>query len=307
MDEKRAPSIISLGALNVDFVMELGPDKVGKKRMGRQISINVGGPGSNQSIAAVRSGVPTAIVGRIGNDAFGRQIRDTLQAEHVDCRFLIEMEHVHSGLATIIVEEGHENVFIDFLGSNFKLDRRDIDSCKDAVADSSLVMIHMGPSSMDVSAYMAETANRCHTRVLVTPNVTASVPDALWENVDYLVMNIPQAAALCGLKDESPKTARIAAGMMSERVRGAVVIHMDNYGVLTAENGILTTLDTAASCRIADVSGATDFFTGVFGAELVKGSSVQTAAIKAHRAALRCMEKVGVYESFPSKEYLKSL
>ena len=296
-----------MGALNVDFVMELSSATVGKKRMGRQISINVGGPGSNQSIAAIRSGVPTAVVGRIGNDVFGHQIRNTLLEEQIDCRFLVEMEQVHSGLATIIVEDGCENVFIDFLGSNFKMARQDIDRCKDAIAAASLVMLHVGPSAAETAAYMIETAKRCCTSILVTPSISASVPDSLWQDVDYLVLNIPQAATLCGLKDESPKSARIVAGMMSEYVRKAVVVQMDGYGVLTAENGILTTLDTAANSRIVDVSGATDFFAGVFGAEIVKGMSVQEAAIKAHRAALRCMERVGVYESFPSAEFLKGL
>ena len=52
---------------------------------------------------------------------------------------------------------------------------------------------------------------------------------------------------------------------------------------------------------------ATAFFTGVFGAELVKGSSVQKAAIKAHRAAMLCMAKVGTYASFPTIQQLKVL
>ena len=127
------------------------------------------------------------------------------------------------------------------------------------------------------------------------------------DRVDYLVMNMGQAAALCGLKGETPKTARIAAGLMSGRVRRAVVIHMDDNGVLLAKDGVLTTLDTAAECRIADYSGATDCFVGVFGAELVKGAPVEEAAIKAHRAALLCSERVGVYTSLPTGERLREL
>ena len=71
MLEYETPQILSLGVLNVDFVMELGPERVGKKKMGKQISISAGGHGCSQAIAAVRCGVPAAAIGRVGSDAFG--------------------------------------------------------------------------------------------------------------------------------------------------------------------------------------------------------------------------------------------
>lgn len=307
MLENKPPKIVSLGVLNVDFVMELGSERIGKKKMGKQISINAGGHGSSQAIAAVRSGVPTAVVGKIGKDAFGLQIQTTLQEEHVNCSFLTRVEDDHSGLATIIVEEGQDNVFIDFLGSNFKLTKQDIDQCREVITQAELSMIHMSPAAMDVFMYMVEVSNQCGTQVLLTPSASLEIPWELLGRVDYLVMNMAQAASLCNLKGENAKTARIAASMLSGRVKKAVVIHMDGGGVLVAENGISTTLDTATDYKIVDPSGTTAFFTGVFGAELVKGKTVQEAAIKAHRAAMFCMAKVGVYASFPSSEYLAGL
>ena len=84
-------------------------------------------------------------------------------------------------------------------------------------------------------------------------------------------------------------------------------VQMDDAGVLVAENGVINIMDTSTGCKIVDYSGATSFFTGVLAAELVKNKSIPEAAIKAHRAALLCMEKVGVYSSFPSAETLTSL
>lgn len=307
MLEYETPQILSLGVLNVDFVMELGPERVGKKKMGKQISISAGGHGCSQAIAAVRCGVPAAAIGRVGSDAFGQQIVSTLQAEHVNCDFLTQTDNAHSGLATIIEEAGLDNVFIDFLGANFQLTNEDIDQCLSAVEQAKLVIIHMGPAAMDVATHMIELADRCHTPVLVNPTAYADIPDHLWEKVDYLVLNMSQAAGLCGLKEENSKTARIAASTFGGRVRKAVIVHMDGNGVLIAQDGILRTLDQGASYQIVDYSGATPFFTGVFGAELVKGKSIQAAAIKAHRAAMLCMEKVGVYAAFPTVEQLEGI
>lgn len=307
MASNETPRIISLGVLNADFVMELGKDLIGKKKMGKQISISAGGYGSCQAIAAVRCGVSTAAVGRVGDDIFGVQIQNTLQEEHVDCRFLKQMEGYSSGLAAIIAEEGKESVSIDFLGANFKMTNEDVDQCRQAVRQAELVMIYMGPAVMEVSAYMVETANQSRTPVLLTPSAFTSIQDGIWEKVDYLVMNLGQAAELCGLQEESVKTARIAAGMLAGQVRRAIVIHMDGDGVLVAENGSFAALDAMPDSKIIDYSGATAFFAGVFAAELVKGHCVQEAAIKAHRAAMLCMAEIGTYASFPTADQLKVL
>ena len=150
-------------------------------------------------------------------------------------------QQVHSGLATIIEEAGLDNVFIDFLGANFQLTNEDIDQCLSAVEQAKLVIIHMGPAAMDVATHMIELADRCHTPVLVNPTAYADIPDHLWEKVDYLVLNMSQAAGLCGLKEENSKTARIAASTFGGRVRKAVIVHMDGNGVLIAQDGILRT------------------------------------------------------------------
>ena len=302
MPQNNFPRIVSLGVLNLDFVMELSNEMIGKKKMGRQISINAGGHGSSQAIAAVRCGVPTALIGKVGDDAFGQQIQSTLELEHVDCRFLSKTQGVYSGLATIIIEDLADNTFIDFLGANYELTNQDIDRQAD------LVMIHMGPSIMEVATHLVELANQCQTPVLVTPSVLSSnISLDFWKNVDYLAMNLAQASALCGLKGENAKTARISASILSGKVRRAVMVQMDDAGVLVAENGVISIMDTSTECKIVDYSGATSFFTGVLAAELVKNKSIPEAAIKAHRAALLCMENVGVYNSFPSAETLTSL
>ncbi len=76
-------------------------------------------------------------------------------------------------------------------------------------------MIHMGPAIMDVATHMIELANECHTPVLVTPSVmTADVPLHFWKKVDYLAMNLAQAAAISCLSGENAKTARISASIL---------------------------------------------------------------------------------------------
>ncbi|WP_163511279.1 carbohydrate kinase family protein [Fodinicola acaciae] len=50
----------------------------------------LGGSGANTAVAAARLGTPTALLARIGSDAFGRQIRERLASDGVDGRFLVQ-------------------------------------------------------------------------------------------------------------------------------------------------------------------------------------------------------------------------
>jgi ribokinase len=43
----------------------------GETIAGRALSPNLGGKGGNQAVAARRQGVPTAMVGAVGDDSFG--------------------------------------------------------------------------------------------------------------------------------------------------------------------------------------------------------------------------------------------
>lgn len=307
MPGPESPKIVSFGVLNVDFVMELGNKMIGKKRIGKQISISAGGHGSSQAIAAVRDGVSTAVIGKIGDDAFGHQIEDTLRREKVDCGFLSEMKGVHSGLATILVENEKENTFIDFLGANYKLTAEDIDCCRNVIQAAELVMIHMGPAMMDVAYHVVDIANECHVPILVCPSMSIKIPRQFWEGVDYLVLNLSQASAICDLSDETVRSGRIAASLLSSVVRKNVIVQMDANGVLVSDNGLYSIMNSAPEPKIADYSGAMDFFVGVLAAEIVKGKAIQEASIKAHKAAILCMQTVGVYASFPSAEMLETL
>ncbi|QAT50049.1 hypothetical protein EQM14_09855 [Caproiciproducens sp. NJN-50] len=307
MPGMESPKIVSFGVLNVDFVMELGNETIGKKRIGKQISINAGGHGSSQAIAAVRDGISTAVIGKIGDDAFGQQIEATLRKEKVDCRFLSKMQGVHSGLATILVENQKENIFIDFLGANYKLTKEDIDLCCHVIQTAELVMIHMGPAMIDVAYHVVDMANEYHVPVLVCPSMSIKIPQQFLEKVDYLVLNLSQASSICGLNDETVRSGRIAASLLSSIVRKNVIVQMDANGVLVSDNGLYSIMNSVPEQKIVDYSGAIDFFVGVLAAEIVKGKTVQEAAIKAHKAAILCMQTVGVYASFPSAESLETL
>jgi ribokinase len=70
------------GSINMDVVAtaERHPG-VGETVAGRQVLFFPGGKGANQAVAASKLGAPTTLIGRLGADAFGAQVKAFLAAQ----------------------------------------------------------------------------------------------------------------------------------------------------------------------------------------------------------------------------------
>jgi ribokinase len=56
----------------------------GQTVIGTDFQIHPGGKGANQAVAVARLGYPVQMIGRLGNDAFGEQLRSELDKVGVD-------------------------------------------------------------------------------------------------------------------------------------------------------------------------------------------------------------------------------
>ena len=84
----------------------------GETLLGATVSFLPGGKGLNQAIAAVRQGVPTAMVGAVGNDAFANSLRSFLADNDVDCSGVREVDGPATGVAIIQVAEGDNAITV---------------------------------------------------------------------------------------------------------------------------------------------------------------------------------------------------
>src|SRR5712691_5514606 len=78
-----------------------------------------GGKGANQAVAAARMGAAVTMVGRVGRDSFGRELKRSLRDEGVSTRFVSLGSSEHStGAALIEVDEHGENSIAVASGAN---------------------------------------------------------------------------------------------------------------------------------------------------------------------------------------------
>src|SRR5512134_361583 len=99
--------ITVIGSLNMDFIVQVEAlPRPGETVLGRGFATLPGGKGANQACAAAKLGGRVRMVGRVGDDALGRELRGSLASAGADTAAVLASEGTPTGVALISVEAG---------------------------------------------------------------------------------------------------------------------------------------------------------------------------------------------------------
>src|SRR5580704_16803994 len=114
------------GSINMDVVAtaERHP-RIGETVAGREVLYFPGGKGANQAVAAAKSGAPTSLIGRLGTESFGRDVRAFLALQGVDLSLVRETPQAHTGTAIITVAKA-DNTIVVIPGANALVEPADV-------------------------------------------------------------------------------------------------------------------------------------------------------------------------------------
>src|SRR6185312_9802347 len=92
------------GSINMDVVAtaERHP-RIGETVAGHEVLYFPGGKGANQAVAAAKLGAPATLIGRLGKDAFGDELKAFLAAQGVELSFVQQTADAHTGTAVITI------------------------------------------------------------------------------------------------------------------------------------------------------------------------------------------------------------
>src|ERR1035437_1052891 len=114
------------GSINMDVVATASRHpRIGETVAGNAARYFPGGKGANQAVAAAKLGAPTTLIGRIGKDAFGDQLKTFLAATGVDLTFVRETSEAHTGTAIITVANA-DNTIVVIPGANALVGTADV-------------------------------------------------------------------------------------------------------------------------------------------------------------------------------------
>jgi ribokinase len=276
--------VVVLGSLHLDILVHATDrPKKGETLPGSAWGYKAGGKGGNQAVAAAQFGARASMVGRVGNDDFGKRLLSHLRDAGVDA------EHVHtdpeagSGMSVAIIDAEGDYGAVIVSGANLRLSNKDLEEAREIIRNAQvLVLQNEVLEATNVAA--AQLAKDYRVRVIVNAAPARPLEPDLSANVDLLVVNAVEAEMMCGVAVTSLPAATEAAALLSKQVAN-VVVTAGGLGLAVAERGNTPYAEVAHSVKLVDTHGAGDAFIGALAARWASGVPVTQAVRFANAAA----------------------
>ena len=294
-----APDILALGEPLVEFNQGGAGD-------GRTYLQGFGGDTSNAAIAAARQGARVGYLSAVGDDVYGRMLRELWSRENVD----------HSGVRTD--PAGFTAVYFvnhDAEGHHFSFFRKGSAASRMRPADLPLAMIRgakvlhlsgisaaISDSACDTCLAAVDAARAAGVRVSFDTNLrlklwpierARAVMREFIRLSDICLPSLEDVAAISGLQDPDA-LADFCLGLGA----GTVALKLGERGALLADGQRRIRL-APHPCKPVDATGAGDTFGGALLARLVAGDDLESAGRYASVAAALSTQGYGAVEPIP--------
>lgn len=294
-------TVLVFGSINMDLVARTPRiPAVAETITGHEFFTAPGGKGANQAVAAARLGVPTKMVGRVGADAFGPELRQNLNAVGVDTAPVFTDAMVSSGVAIIAVDDQAQNNIIIIPGANGRVGAEDVQRLEQNLSGAKALLLQLEVPLEAVTA-AAQLARQHGVTVILDPAPARDLPADLYAVVDVLTPNEVEAAQLVGFAVKTPADAdRAAAALLARGIKTAI-IKMGAQGVFYAQASGEKGFVPAFKVEAIDTVAAGDAFNGGLAAALVEGQPLTTALRWGAAAGALSATKRGAQPSMPDR------
>jgi ribokinase len=302
--------IIVVGSINTDLVAvtERLP-VVGETVIGSDFQIHSGGKGANQAVAVARLGYPVRLIGRLGNDTFGTELRIHLEKAGVDIAGVSTSDGA-SGVAVIVVSRDGDNSIVLAPGANSKVTPEDIDRNLSILRSAGMVLAQL-EIPLETVEYLAHVCARENVPLILDPAPARDLPSGIFEDIAWFTPNQTEAAFY--LRNKKPEAttqppAEMAKVFLADGCRG-VVLKMGAHGTYVGSQDGTGSLVPAFFVEAIDTTAAGDAFNAGFATALMLGESPLDSAVFAAAVAAISVTREGAQPSMPTmaevRDFLK--
>jgi ribokinase len=291
--------VIVFGSINLDLVTRVARFPAPGETIGAEsFATYPGGKGANQALAAARAGAAVRMYGAVGTDTFADAALALLAAGGVDLEG-VKRAAAPTGCATILVDGHGENCIAVASGANALADP---EAVPDSVLAPGTVVVLQHEVPAHANAVLIARAHRAGARIILNAAPARPLPIELLRQIDVLVVNETEAAALAAqhgwrVTAHAFATAAIAVTLPTF----AVVVTLGKAGALAA-SGTDTIRVHAPDVEAVDTTGAGDAFVGALAAAIDARAPLPDALRAAVVAGSLACTAAGAQPALPRRE-----
>ncbi|MDD6214932.1 MAG: ribokinase [Firmicutes bacterium] len=295
--------ILIIGSINMDIVIETERfPKIGETIKGFGMMNSCGGKGANQAVASARQGAKTLMIGAVGDDEYGKELKKNLENSGVDTSG-IQTVNGSSGAAVITLYKG-DNAIILNDGANAAVTPEFIKKNEHMIDDADIVVLQF-EIPIDSVIFAAKLSHEKNKTVILNPApMPKNMPREVLSYIDFLIPNRSETELLCGFEIKNIKDAeRAVKGINNMGVKNVIITLGSDGCIYNDVEGIKT--QSIYESKIVDTTGAGDSFVGAFAAKYE--GDIGKACEYATRVSSVTVSRRGAQQSIPTAEEIAKM
>jgi len=211
------------------------------------------------------------MIGKLGNDSFGTQLRANLESAGVDTAS-VGVESTSSGIAQIITAGNGENVIVVIPGANAHVSSHYLEKHLDVIRTASIVLTQL-EIPLETVEYLGSITRKEGIPLMLDPAPARPLPSSLLECVEWLTPNESETCSLLGLQSQDVPEASMeeVAEILLQRGSRNVLLKLGQRGCFLALADSRRVFLPAYAVRAIDSTAAGDAFNGAFASALIEG------------------------------------
>ena len=290
--------ILVVGSINNDLVINSPkPPRMGETVTGDGFMTTAGGKGANQAVAAARLGADVTMIGAVGDDLFGTDLKANLEKNKINTRFVSTNRDYPTGTAVIVLHQGDNFIILD-QGANQSISPDNIRDAEDVFksADMLIVQLEIPPETVRTAMELAKKHN---VRTLLNPAPAQNATEDLIALADILTPNESECETISGIQVKNKDDAFQAVRYFMDKGVNQVCVTLGENGVVYNSDTNLIHVPSRKVEIVEDTTAAGDSFTAALATALCSGKTIDDAIQFATIAASITVTKKGAQPSLP--------
>ncbi len=282
--------ITVVGSINMDLIVKVKNIPVqGETILGQEFATSPGGKGANQAVAAARLDGDVRMIGCVGEDVFGSELKSHLHYENVNVSNIRNVPNTSTGVANVIISN-NDNRIIVVPGANYELKKAAITALKDTISYSNMVVIQLEILPETVQT-VVEICHEKNVPIILNPAPAEHFDKQLMSKINFLTPNENECRQIFNMEMKDALEMYPNQLIVTLGKEGAQYFDGQNHVKIS---GFPT--------KAIDTTGAGDTFNGALAFALVNKYDLSDAVLFANAAASLSVEKQGAQTGMPKKE-----
>ena len=272
------------------------------------VKLSCGGKGANQAVAMSKLGLDVFMIGKVGDDDYGHNLKRNLKDNNISINNIIIDKSCKTGVAYITVDKNGNNTIVVDPGANLKLTKNDITKNINLFDECDYVVLQM-EIPKDIISFIIDSARKMGKTILLNLAPAVALGLKTLKKVDLLVLNETELLTL--IKERRIETIieqkfKKVFDFITNNLNTDMILTVGSKGsYFISKNGFFKKFK-AFKIKPLDVTAAGDAFIGglIFG--LYKGKTIEESMIFANASGALAALNFGGQKSLPNRAELEA-